>query len=60
MRPVCCCPQRWRVHGAELSDGDYADRVMEVIPGEDCLKLLADIEATGPNCIAPNIAQPDA
>jgi len=52
--------QRWCVHGTELDERAYADHLKEVLPSEDDLKLLADIEANEPNWIAPKQAQADA
>jgi benzoyl-CoA 2,3-dioxygenase component B len=50
--------QRWCVHGTPLDERAYAEHLKEVLPGEEDVKLLADIEANEPHWIAPK--QPTA
>jgi len=52
--------QPWCVHGTEMDERAHDQHLREVLPGEDDLKLLADIEANEPQWIAPKMAQADA
>jgi len=48
------------VHGALVDEGAYAEHLLEILPGAEDLKLLADIEATEPQWIAPKIPAAEA
>jgi benzoyl-CoA 2,3-epoxidase subunit B len=52
--------QRWSVHGTAMDEREYAEHLLEMLPGEEDLKLLADIEANEPQWIAPKQAAADA